>query len=36
MAVFNLLFNLFSWPWVGKPFFALLLVLSSMVSYASY
>ncbi|MCU8392784.1 phosphoethanolamine--lipid A transferase [Vibrio vulnificus] len=36
LAVFNLLFNLFSWPWVGKPFFALLLVLSSMVSYASY
>ncbi|MDO6527033.1 phosphoethanolamine transferase domain-containing protein [Motilimonas sp. 1_MG-2023] len=36
IAALNLLFNLFTWPWLGKPFFALLLVLSSMVSYASF
>ena len=36
IAALNFLFNLFSWPWLGKPFFILLLILSSMVSYASY
>ncbi|ALR17828.1 phosphoethanolamine transferase [Vibrio natriegens] len=36
IAALNFLFNLFSWPWIGKPFFILLLILSSMVSYASY
>ncbi len=36
LAALNFLFNLFSWPWIGKPFFVLLLVLSSLVSYASY
>lgn len=35
-AALNFLFNLFSWPWVGKPFFILLLVVSSLVSYAGY
>ncbi|CAE6946309.1 phosphoethanolamine transferase [Vibrio sp. B1FLJ16] len=36
IAALNFLFNLFTWPWIGKPFFILLLILSSMVSYASY
>jgi lipid A ethanolaminephosphotransferase len=36
LAALNFLFNLFSWPWVGKPFFIILLIISSMVSYASY
>lgn len=36
LAALNFLFNLFSWPWVGKPFFITLLIISSMVSYASY
>ena len=35
-AALNFLFNLFSWPWISKPFFILLLITSSMVSYASY
>ncbi|MGR5133689.1 phosphoethanolamine transferase [Vibrio alfacsensis] len=35
-AALNFLFNLFSWPFVGKPFFIVLLIVSSMVSYASY
>lgn len=35
-AVFNFLFNLFSWPWFCKPFFMVLLILSSAVSYAGY
>ncbi|NOH66514.1 phosphoethanolamine transferase [Vibrio rotiferianus] len=35
-AALNFLFNLFSWPWLSKPFFIVLLVVSSMVSYASY
>ncbi|MGS0682603.1 phosphoethanolamine transferase [Shewanella sp. 125m-7] len=30
------LFNLLSWPIVAKPFFIILLILSSMVSYAGY
>lgn len=36
LAALTLLFNLFSWPWFSKPFFATLLILSSMVSYAGY
>lgn len=35
-AAFNFIFNLFSWPYFSRPFFALLLILSSMVSYAMY
>ncbi|MDF2152707.1 phosphoethanolamine--lipid A transferase [Vibrio sp. CAU 1672] len=35
-AALNFLFSLFSWPKVAKPFFILLLVVSAMVSYASY
>ena len=36
LAALNFLFNLFSWPWIGKPFFITLLIISSMVSYAGY
>ncbi|MBM7070636.1 phosphoethanolamine--lipid A transferase [Shewanella sp. 202IG2-18] len=36
LAVFNLVFNLFSWPYLTKPIFVLLLISSSMVSYASF
>ncbi|ELC9521585.1 phosphoethanolamine--lipid A transferase [Vibrio alginolyticus] len=36
LAALNFLFNLFSWPWIGKPFFIILIIVSSMVSYASY
>lgn len=36
LAALNFLFNLFSWPWIGKPFFIILLMVSSMVSYAGY
>jgi lipid A ethanolaminephosphotransferase len=32
----NFIFNLFDWPYFTKPFFMLLLVVSSAVSYASY
>jgi lipid A ethanolaminephosphotransferase len=32
----NFIFNLFDWPYFTKPFFILLLVVSSVVSYASY
>ncbi|EMH3443174.1 phosphoethanolamine transferase [Vibrio harveyi] len=35
-AALNFLFNLFSWPWISKPFFILLLITSGIVSYASY
>ncbi len=35
-AVLNLLFNLFSWPYITKPFFILLLISSSLVSYAGF
>ncbi|USD43166.1 phosphoethanolamine--lipid A transferase [Vibrio sp. SCSIO 43135] len=35
-AALNFLFNLFSWPWITKPFFVALLVFSSAVSYAGY
>lgn len=36
IAVFNILFSLFSWPWITKPFFILLIISSALVSYASY
>lgn len=36
LAALNFLFNLFSWPWIGKPFFIVLLIVSSMISYAGY
>ena len=36
LAVFNLIFNLFSWPYLAKPLFAILLISSSIVSYASF
>lgn len=36
LAALNLIFNLLSWPWLSKPLFALLLIVSSMVSYAGY
>ncbi len=32
----NVIFQLFSWPYFLKPFFAVLLILSAVVSYASY
>ncbi|GEM76184.1 phosphoethanolamine transferase [Vibrio sagamiensis] len=35
-ATLNFLFNLFSWPWLAKPFFILLLITSSLVSYGGY
>ncbi|AUI88380.1 phosphoethanolamine transferase [Vibrio azureus] len=35
-AALNFLFNLFSWPWITKPFFILLLITSSLVSYGGY
>ena len=36
IVILNILFNFFSWPYVLKPFFILLIIASSMVSYASY
>ncbi len=36
LAVFNLIFNLLSWPYITKPIFAILLISSSIVSYASF
>ncbi|MDW6017152.1 phosphoethanolamine--lipid A transferase [Vibrio plantisponsor] len=35
-AALNFLFNLFSWPYITKPFFITLIIVSSFVSYASY
>ncbi|WP_367317417.1 phosphoethanolamine--lipid A transferase [Vibrio coralliilyticus] len=35
-ASLNFLFSLFSWPYLTKPFFIVLLVCSSIVSYAGY
>jgi len=35
-AAFNFIFSLFSWPYFSRPFFTLLLIISSMVSYAMY
>ncbi|UKA31112.1 phosphoethanolamine transferase [Photobacterium damselae] len=36
ISALNLLFQLFAWPKITKPFFALLLLLSSIISYASF
>ena len=36
LAAFNFLFNIFSWPWITKPFFAILILLSAIVSYAGF
>ncbi|CAM3263411.1 phosphoethanolamine--lipid A transferase [Vibrio ordalii] len=36
LATFNFLFNLISWPWITKPFFAILILLSAAVSYAGF
>ncbi len=36
LAAFNFIFSLFSWPYFSRPFFTLLLIISSMVSYAMY
>ncbi|WP_305812610.1 phosphoethanolamine transferase [Photobacterium leiognathi] len=36
LAFLNFLFSLFSWPKISKPFFIILLILSSMVSYAGF
>ncbi|WP_165311494.1 phosphoethanolamine transferase [Vibrio ziniensis] len=35
-AALNLLFNLFSWPYITKPIFIVLIIVSSFVSYASF
>ncbi|MFV0448817.1 MAG: phosphoethanolamine transferase [Vibrio sp.] len=35
-AALNLLFNLFSWPYITKPIFIVLIIASSFVSYASF
>ncbi|MGF1858329.1 phosphoethanolamine transferase [Photobacterium profundum] len=36
LSALNFLFNLFAWPYITKPFFVLLLIVSSAVSYAGY
>lgn len=36
LAIFNLLFTLFTWPKFSKPFFIIITIISSVVSYASY
>ncbi|GAA0825293.1 MAG: phosphoethanolamine--lipid A transferase [Marinomonas sp.] len=33
LLILNIIFNLFSWPYVGKAFFIFLLITSSIVSY---
>ncbi|GAK85456.1 predicted membrane-associated metal-dependent hydrolase [Vibrio ponticus] len=35
-AALNFIFNLFSWPYLTKPFFIVLLVCSALVSYAGF
>ncbi|WP_240788876.1 phosphoethanolamine--lipid A transferase [Salinivibrio sp. YCSC6] len=35
IASFNIIFNAFSWPFITKPFFILLLLLSAGASYAT-
>ncbi|ERB64512.1 hypothetical protein N779_15105 [Vibrio coralliilyticus OCN008] len=35
-ASLNFLFSFFSWPYLTKPFFIVLLICSSIVSYAGY
>ncbi|WP_428776275.1 phosphoethanolamine transferase [Vibrio sp.] len=36
LAAFNFLFNIFSWPWITKPFFIVLILMSAAVSYAGF
>lgn len=36
MAAFNFIFNLFSWPRITKPLFIVLILASSVVSYAMF
>lgn len=36
LAVLNFLFTFFTWPLIYKPFFMLLLIMSSLVSYGGY
>ncbi|OOF35180.1 phosphoethanolamine transferase [Salinivibrio costicola] len=36
IASFNIIFNAFSWPLITKPFFIILLLLSSAASYATF
>ncbi|WP_339388608.1 phosphoethanolamine--lipid A transferase [Vibrio caribbeanicus] len=36
IATLNFIFNIFTWPKIAKPFFALLLIVSSIVSYATF
>jgi len=35
-AALTIIFNVFSWPFIGRPFFIVVLITSSMVSYAGY
>lgn len=36
LAALNFLFNIFSWPYITKPFFITLIILSAAVSYAGF
>lgn len=36
LSAINFLFNLFSWPYLIKPFFISLVIVSSLVSYAGF
>lgn len=36
IAAFNFIFSLFSWPLIARPFFMVLVIVSSIVSYAMY
>lgn len=36
IAALNLIFQLFAWPYVGRVFFSILTLLSSITAYASY
>ncbi|HIF9309104.1 TPA: phosphoethanolamine transferase [Photobacterium damselae] len=35
-AALNIIFNLFSWPYITKPFFSILIFFSALVCYAMY
>lgn len=35
IAAFNLIFNLFSWHYIAKPFFLIIIISSSLASYAT-
>ena len=35
-AALTLIFSLFSWPYISKPFFIILLICSALVSYAGF